>query len=87
MDLQPDADGRGTPSQDFWVNSTRRIARPSISSPAWVRQAHRVLAAQSQESLAPTAWNNRLSSLAARGLLIERRSGKTKTFAPVLEVA
>ncbi|WP_245448124.1 hypothetical protein [Bradyrhizobium nitroreducens] len=45
------------------------------------------LAAQSQESLAPTAWNNRLSSLAARGLLIERRSGKTKTFAPVLEIA
>jgi hypothetical protein len=43
------------------------------------------LAAQSQESLAPTAWNNRLSNLAARGLLIERRSGKTKTFAPVLE--
>lgn len=45
------------------------------------------LAAQSQESLAPTAWNNRLSSLAGRGLLIERKSGKTKTFAPVLEVA
>jgi hypothetical protein len=45
------------------------------------------LAAQSEESLAPTAWNNRLSSLAARGLLIERRSGKTKTFAPVLEIA
>lgn len=43
------------------------------------------LAAQSQERLAPTAWNNRLSNLAARGLLIERRSGKTKTFAPVLE--
>ncbi len=44
------------------------------------------LAAQSQESIAPTAWNNRLSNLAARGLLIERRSGKTKTFAPVLEI-
>lgn len=43
------------------------------------------LAAQSQENIAPTAWNNRLSNLAARGLLIERRSGKTKTFAPVLE--
>ncbi|RVU18503.1 hypothetical protein EOE48_10640 [Methylobacterium oryzihabitans] len=43
------------------------------------------LAAQSEERLAPTAWNNRLSSLAARGLLMERRSGKTKTFAPVLE--
>lgn len=45
------------------------------------------LAAQSKEGLAPTAWNNRLSSLATRGLLIERRSGKTKTFAPVLEIA
>lgn len=43
------------------------------------------LAAQSQETIAPTAWNNRLSNLAARGLLMERRSGKTKTFAPVLE--
>lgn len=43
------------------------------------------LAALSRESLSPTAWNNRLSNLAARGLLIERRSGKTKTFAPVLE--
>jgi hypothetical protein len=32
-----------------------------------------------------TAWNNRLSNLAARGLLIERRGGKTKTFTPVLE--
>lgn len=45
------------------------------------------LAAQSKEGIAPTAWNNRLSSLATRGLLIERRSGKTKTFAPVLEIA
>ena len=43
------------------------------------------LAAQSKEDIAPTAWNNRLSNLAARGLLIERRSGKTKTFSPVLE--
>jgi hypothetical protein len=35
----------------------------------------------------PTAWNNRLSNLASRGLLIERRGGKTKTFAPVLGIA
>lgn len=45
------------------------------------------LAAQSVEKLAQTAWNNRLSFLAARGLLIERKAGKTKTFTPVLEVA
>lgn len=34
-----------------------------------------------------TAWNNRLSSLAEKGLLIERRNGKTKSFSTVLEVA
>lgn len=45
-------------------------------------------AASSGESgVGPTAWNNRLSNLAARGLLMERRGGKTKTFAPVLETA
>ena len=45
------------------------------------------LAAQSGrgDGIGPTAWNNRLSNLAARGLLIERRGGKTKTFTPVLE--
>lgn len=32
-----------------------------------------------------TAWNNRLSGLAAKGLLVETRRGKTKTFRPVLE--
>jgi hypothetical protein len=46
------------------------------------------LAAQSSgvSGVGPTAWNNRLSNLASRGLLIERRGGKTKTFAPVLEI-
>jgi hypothetical protein len=46
------------------------------------------LAAQSAEvsGIGPTAWNNRLSNLASRGLLVERRGGKTKTFAPVLEI-
>lgn len=38
------------------------------------------------EKIGPTAWNNRLSSLAAKGLVVERRVGKTKSFAPLLEV-
>lgn len=33
-----------------------------------------------------TAWNNRLQSLATRGLLVERRFGKTKSYSPVLEM-
>lgn len=43
------------------------------------------LAARGDTSIGPTAWNNRLASLAARGLLIERRMGKSKLFSPVLE--
>lgn len=43
------------------------------------------LAAQGDASIGPTAWNNRLAFLASRGLLMERRSGKSKMFTPVLE--
>lgn len=50
----------------------------TVSAPA--------LAAAGGGSVAPTAWNNRLSFLAGRGLLIEGRQGKTKLFSPVLEV-
>lgn len=32
-----------------------------------------------------TAWNNRLSGLTSKGLLVESRVGKTKTFSPLLE--
>lgn len=37
--------------------------------------------------IGPTAWNNRLSALASKGLLIERRQGKSKSFSPLLENA
>ncbi len=43
------------------------------------------LASRGGDSIGPTAWNNRLAYLASRGLLIERRAGKSKTFTPVLE--
>ena len=35
----------------------------------------------------PTAWNNRLSALASKGLLVERREGKSKSFSSLLEIA
>ncbi|QFI70583.1 STAS-like domain-containing protein [Sinorhizobium alkalisoli] len=38
------------------------------------------------QGIKPTAWNNRLASLAAKGLVVERRVGKTKNFVPLLEV-
>ena len=33
-----------------------------------------------------TAWNNRLSMLASKGLLTERRQGRSKLFRPLLEI-
>ena len=39
------------------------------------------------QHIGPTAWNNRLSALASKGLLIERRQGKSKSFSPLLEIA
>jgi hypothetical protein len=39
------------------------------------------------QSIGATAWNNRLSTLAAKGLLVQRRQGKSKTFSPLLEIA
>jgi hypothetical protein len=39
----------------------------------------------SNSGIGVTAWNNRLSGLVAKGLLVETRQGRTKTFRPVLE--
>ncbi len=39
------------------------------------------------QRIGPTAWNNRLSALTAKGLLVERKHGKTKSFSPLLEIA
>lgn len=38
------------------------------------------------ERIGPTAWNNRLSALASKGLLVEGRQGKSKSFSPLLEI-
>jgi hypothetical protein len=38
------------------------------------------------QQIGPTAWNNRLSALATKGVLVERKQGKTKSFSPLLEI-
>jgi len=38
------------------------------------------------DKVGATAWNNRLATLAAKGMLKEVRHGKTKLFSPVMEV-
>lgn len=39
-----------------------------------------------EQQIGPTAWNNRLSALALKGLLVERKQGKSKSFSPLLEI-
>ena len=39
------------------------------------------------EGVGPTAWNNRLAALSSKGIVMEMKSGKTKTFTPVLAAA
>ena len=39
------------------------------------------------QQIGPPAWNTRLSALATKGLLVERKQGKTKSFSPLLEIA
>lgn len=43
------------------------------------------LAAQADEQVGPTAWNNRLTALVAKGLLVEVTTGRNKRYRPVLE--
>jgi hypothetical protein len=44
------------------------------------------LAAHVQEKVAPTAWNNRIGSLLAKGLVIEvSNTGRNKRYRPILE--
>lgn len=39
------------------------------------------------DGIGTTAWNNRLATLTAKGVLMELKTGKTKLFAPVMEIA
>lgn len=39
----------------------------------------------SEENVGTTAWNNRLATLSAKGLLIETSAGRAKRYRPVLE--
>lgn len=66
------------PAQRTTFNAVRELG--AVTAPE--------LAAQfPDQSIGPTAWNNRLSSLAAKGLLVEQKVGKTKSFSPLLEIA
>jgi hypothetical protein len=43
------------------------------------------LAETSKEKIGVTAWNNRLAALVTKGVLSERKSGRLKTYSPVIK--
>ena len=55
------------------VEQLRHVSAPSLAA----KHPHAGIKA--------TAWNNRLASLANKGLLIESMEGKTKLFSLVLD--
>jgi STAS-like domain of unknown function (DUF4325) len=84
-----DLDKRGRPTNARLLGQLDEVQRATFDRVLKLGSASApALAAQSggEAGIGPTAWNNRLANLASRGLLIERRGGKTKTFAPVLEM-
>lgn len=42
--------------------------------------------AEKYQDVEPTAWNNRLTSLVVKGILVELRKGRAKYYKPVLEM-
>ena len=81
-----DADGKAVaarligdldPAQRATFNTVQELGATS---------APELAARFADEQIGPTAWNNRLSALATKGVLVEQRHGKSKSFSPLLEV-
>lgn len=61
-----------------------------LSTMKLIAEHHRVSAPElaklrPDEGIGATAWNNRLATLSAKGILMEFKNGKAKMFAPVME--
>jgi len=66
------------------LDSTQRATFDAVAA-SGAATAPELAARSPEQKIGATAWNNRLSGLAAKGLLVERRLGKTKSFSPLLE--
>jgi hypothetical protein len=84
-----DVDKSGRPTNVGVIGKLDEVQRATFDRVLQLGSASApALAAQTggDSGIGPTAWNNRLANLASLGLLIERRGGKTKIFAPVLKM-
>ena len=81
-------DAEGNPSNISLLGELEPVLRVTFDhiKRLGAASAPQLAASGEDENIKPTAWNNRLSSLAAKGLVVERRIGKTKSYKPLLEV-
>lgn len=64
--------------QELTLDAVKRLKRADASALMKKFGQH--------ENIKVTGWNNRLAALAAKGILMEVRKGRTKFYQPVLEV-
>lgn len=80
-------DAAGVPAEPFIAGVLEEVQRQTLSAVLEVGTADAtLLAAQfSTEPEKKTGWNNRLATLAAKGILRETRRGRAKTYRPAVE--
>jgi len=78
-------DARGSVSEPYVLGRLDPVQQQTLDLVQKLGQAEAPTLAANDRSIGITAWNNRLSALSSRRLLIEQRSGKTKIYRPVLE--
>jgi hypothetical protein len=76
-------------TEDGRVSNTRLIGQSRLDAGQQIALKHiwekgetsaPSIAKDVDASVGPTAWNNRLAALSAKGLVVETRNGKTKLF-------
>ena len=84
-----DLDAAGRPVNARVVGRLEEKQRDTLAAVLQARQVDAsTLAGQADRNsrkMSPTAWNNRLAALAAKGILIESRRGRGKVYRPVVE--
>ncbi|MCY3019629.1 MAG: hypothetical protein NTW87_11445 [Planctomycetota bacterium] len=68
-----------------WLDTHELATLRAVASFGGKADAPSLKRKHEEEHIGVTAWNNRLSALAAKGILLETRQGKSKFYIPVVE--
>lgn len=80
-----DADGRAVNPHILGELDTTQLNTIQLIGKHHPVSAPELAKLRPDDNVGPTAWNNRLATLAAKGMLKEVRHGKIKLFSPVME--